>query len=709
MLLKRVCRFAALSLFAVVLVGISLAWTPLPVEDDPLVRLPGTQPGQGVSLEGPHRCLNCHGDYDHAVEPGFSWKGSMMAQAARDFIFWKCMTVAAQESIWAGGTPNACDICERCHFPEGWLENRSDPPNATAMTGSDYDGVHCDFCHQMWNPFFEDTYSGVREGSDWVDYWDEAGGLSQPMADETYQEDMLQSHAMLLFNGSPFFGPDNRPSSAAYIENGAGQFFVSTGGEKRSSYADANAKHQMLYSRYNKSKYYCSSCHDVSNPVLANLGQSGNDPLTTETDPAFSYYHVERTFSEFMLSDYAIQGGTPGIGPFAPDVFETSYPNNYVAKCQDCHMKDVVGYGCNKNGIPLRPDESTEHPNSGLPLHDLTGGNAWVTAVLASAVPGSANHDPVNEQLLSQGPAVLTLDLTQGEGLDAEALLAGADRAMLQLKMAAAIEDIEIEPIENELSFRIQNQTGHKLISGFPEGRRMFVNVKVWSGNALIHEVNPYDYTVGTLKGLPPEYSPNSPPLGPDEIHLDELVYEIHPRSDLTGEDETFHIALATGRYKDNRIPPMGFRIDDAPARLCEPVWHGVSDPGYFSDEEYAGGYDEVEIDIPSGGDRAEITLYYQTTSREYVEFLRDEINGVGDTLSSPTPSGEPEAYIIQTDPFFSQLKAWGDTMWQLWEHNMNVPGAAPFVMVQASFDLPSGNPLPAPAAPPPQNLKPPK
>jgi hypothetical protein len=40
---------------------------------------------------------------------------------------------------------------------------------------------------------------------------------------------------------------------------------------------------------------------------------------------------------------------------------------------------------------------------------------------------------------------------------------------------------------------------------------------------------------------------------------------------------------------------------------------------------------------------------------------------------------------VVQTDPFFSQLKAWGDTIWNLWTHNMNVEGAAPFLMASAS------------------------
>ena len=94
------------------------AWTPIPVDQDPLVRMPGTQPGQ-ATLQAPTRCLNCHAGYDPAVEPGFNWQGSMMAQSARDFLFWACMTVGAQDSIWAAGRPNATDICEHCDFPKG--------------------------------------------------------------------------------------------------------------------------------------------------------------------------------------------------------------------------------------------------------------------------------------------------------------------------------------------------------------------------------------------------------------------------------------------------------------------------------------------------------------------------------------------------------------------------------------------------------------
>ena len=688
----------------------AFSWTPKAVADDPLVRMPGTQPNQ-ITLEGPGRCLNCHADYNHGIEPGFNWKGSMMAQASRDFLYWTCQTVAAQDTIWAVGNPNATDICERCHFPIGWLEGRSDPTNNSLFRGDDYDGVNCDFCHTLYNPFFEDAYSGVQEGSDWVGYWDEASTLSSDEAAVTYAEDATIAQGILLFNGNPMFGADNQPVTAPeYDVNAGGQYFNSPNSQKRSSYADPQARHQFLYSRYHKSKYFCSTCHDISNPVLQNLAFANTPPgdgttiLPTESDPSYSYYHVERTFSEFMLSDYALQGGAPGKGPFAPEVFNSSLPGNLIGKCQDCHMRDVVGVGCNKKGAPIRPDESTEHPNSGLPLHDLTGGNAWVAGILASAIPGSPNYDQVNYDLL-HAPN-LTLDMGAGSSNEPEAMIAGMERSKQQLELAASISDLLYDPNSGALSFKVQNQTGHKLLSGFPEGRRMFVNVKAYdTAGSLIYELNPYDYAGGTLKGLDHPYDglgdvPAPLTLGVNEVYVDELVYEAHTSSSLTDEDHTFHFALATDRYKDNRIPPKGFRINDAVSRISEPKWHGATALDYFTASEYTGGYDEVSLNIPAGADNVEVNLYYQTTSREYVEFLRNEVNGTGYLTLTGTGAGGDPPYIVQTDPFFAELKGWGNTLWGLWVHNMNKMGAAPFLMAQAIYGTP-----PAPCMAPAPNL----
>ena len=683
------------ALLAAVFMSFSIqAWEPLPVSQDPLVRMPGTQPEQGVSLEGAGRCMNCHAGYNAHVEPGFNWQGSMMSQSARDPFFWAAVAVAAQDSIAALGNPNATDICLRCHLPKGWLEGRSDPTNAAAMQGDDFDGVQCDFCHRNYDAFHVDTHAGTRESETRQGHWDEtdlSGTPSSAGANQALTADQNEAANLRRFGGGPMYGADGKPVELAYDEAGGGQYFVATGSEKRASFADATARHQMLYSRFHKSRYFCSSCHDVSNPILANLQAQGSDgSLPTEQLPAYAYFHVERTFSEFMLSAYGRGEGAAGLGPFAPDVFNTSRPGNRIAACQDCHMRDVVGRGANKRDAILRPDESVEHPNSGQPLHDLTGGNTLVPWILASTVSGSPNYDAVNAGLLNN-TAGLTMDLAGGLGLNPAALLAGAERARQQLELAAVIEGLSYNAGTGALSFRIQNQTGHKLISGYPEGRRIWANIRVLgSGGELIQEINPWDAAAATLKGLGYGYAditadplPAPVQMAGNERLEDTLVFEVKMSSTLTGETEgTFHFALADGRYKDNRIPPLGFRIVDAGERLAEPVWQGVAAPGLFSVDEYAGGYRDVALNVGAGAEVVEVSLYYQGVSREYAQFLSDEIDGRATSLAGV---GEGNNYIAGTDPFFDRLRAWGPTVWQLWKHNRAIPGAAPVQMAFAT------------------------
>ena len=679
----------------------ALAWAQLPVADDPLIRMPGTQPYQFVALEPATNCENCHAYYSPDVEPVSWWKGSMMAQAARDPLFWACLTSSAQDSMYAIGRPNAVDLCLRCHTPGGWLARRSSPVNGSGLVNHDFDGVTCDLCHRMYDPFYRDTFEGTREERGPA-YWDETNASatpSWPAAARTRERDALQASNILLFNGNFFFAGD-RPVSPRWDENGSGQYFVDQNPIKRAGFADARpGLHGALYSRYHKSRWFCGTCHDVSNTALANLAFEGTPPgngvtvLPSEELPAHAWAPVERTFSEFLLSDFGRPGGAPGTGSWAPGRFVTSRPGSRIATCQDCHLSDAPGQGCRDLTVPRRPEESLEHPRSGVPRHDLTGGNAWVPWLLASAVPGSPNFDAVNHALLAQGPEVLTLDLSAGAGLDPNALIAGSLRAELTLARAATIEELVYVPAAGAFSFRLRNHTGHKLPTGFPEGRRMWLNVRAFRDGRLLHEVNPYDRGASTLRGLDCRYSPGSPPLGPEESHDDRLVYEAHMSSGLTGESVSFHFLLATGRFKDNRVPPRGFRVAEAPARGCEPVWAGASAPGWFTAAEYAGGHDDLTIALPPGADLVEVALWYQTTSREYVEFLRDEITGQGRRTLPPW------AYVIQSDPFFARLRAWGPTIWQLWDHNRHVPGAAPVLMTRAAWST-ARTPL-APSLPP--------
>ena len=327
-------------------------------------------------------------------------------------------------------------------------------------------------------------------------------------------------------------------------------------------------------------------------------------------------------------------------------------------------MRDVTGKGCNKADAPTRTD---------LPLHDQTGGNAWISGILSTVATTSSRYDAYNYAILSGAkyPGA-KIDVAGLQWVSNE-LDAGRQRALQQLQQAATLSVVD-EQVD-AIMLRVRNNTGHKLISGFPEGRRMFLNVKFFGpSNLLLDEVNPYAplQTYRNAQGNDVYQS------GGDLAARDEsVIWECETASSLTGEAHTFHFALADSRYKDNRIPPKGFDAATMDARMAQPRWEGTDAPGLFTSAEYAGGYDEFTLAKPAGTVRWVATLNYQTTSKDYIEFLRDEIKATKTTL----PGGAAN-YIAQTDPFFSGLKGWGDAIYDLWLHN---GGSAPVQMQQQS------------------------
>jgi hypothetical protein len=684
---RRMIRTTVALTFALAGALLVYGWSPVPVKQDRLVFMPGSQPGT-VNLESATRCDNCHGGYNKAIEPAHNWRGGMMANAARDPLWAACLTVALQDSIWALGNANAGDLCIRCHTPSGWLGGHSDPPNLTALSGSDFEGVSCDACHKMVDPV-----RGLRQLDDLPA---ETVGAAITEANKTYAQDLNVLSPLTLFGGTLFFdratdlpahfGDGRLPN---YVEATSGQYFMDPTNPKRAPRYDADPKHQWYYSRFHKTKYMCATCHDVSNPALGRL--LSHDLALPEKQAAASFAHVERTFSEFRLSAYGKDPEGNGV-PGAPTGGKVAASGVvYADKCQDCHMRDVTGTAANKAGIQTRSD---------LALHDQTGGNTWISGILASADRNNAaTYDAYNYAILSGAKypgAKVDVAGVQNYGA---ALKDGQARALQQLQMAADL--VSVSDGADAITLRIVNNTGHKLISGFPEGRRMWLNVKFYnSSGGLAGEVNPYTPLVVTTDAQGNKQYVSGGVL--THTH-DDLVYEASMSSVLTGEDKTFHFVLGTDRYKDNRIPPKGFDIANAAARLAVPKRGGAEAMEYFTDTEYAAGYDEVTVAKPGGAARWEAALYYQTTSKEYVEFLRDQINGNASTLklnsSDLTPSGETRAYIVQSDPYFSTLKDWGKAIFDLWLHN---GGSAPVLMASlAGGAPPPSTPCSAPASAP--------
>lgn len=477
----------------------------------------GSQPdGQYDQILHSNNCGLCHGGQDETILIHKPWQGSMMAQAARDPLFYACLAIANQDAAFAG------DLCIRCHVPRAWISGRSEPPDGSAINSSDLDGITCHFCHRMVDPIYE---AGVN-----------------PVEDEAILDEL-----------------EVVPTTI-----GGGNYVLERIDRRRGPRNDFSPPHSFLQSNFYRDKDYCATCHDVSNPVYERQSD-GTYALTNyderhPTDNKYDQFPLERTYSEWLYSDYA-EGGVDTQGRFGGN-------NPVVSTCQDCHLPDSDSKACNFVDSPVRSD---------MAAHDLSGGNAWVPDVIANLYAGDDDVDPV-------------------------ALEAGKQRAISMLQRAATLE---VTQSGDAIIVRVINETGHKLPSGYPEGRRLWLNVQFKDGGgALLAEQGAYDSETADL------------------ITTDTKVYEAKLGLDAavaaaTGlpEGPSFHFALANKIYKDNRIPPRGFTNAAYEEVQAAPVAAGYSDGQYWSDTLFQ---------APAGAAEVVVTLYYQTASKEYITFLRD-------------------------------------------------------------------------------------
>ncbi len=590
-----------------------LAWTSLAhaqltvVPTD--IQLPGTQPGEIGTLESPDKCDNCHGGYNPAVEPAHNWRGSMMSQASRDPLFWASMAVAEQDF------PGSGDLCIRCHSVEGWHAGRSVPTDGSALMPADASGVACDACHKMTNP----------DNSEWPG-------------------------TML----SPFIANDRGSPAKGYYATGMLSLWA--GAEKLGPYLNTAARHQYGQSLFHRSVDFCGSCHDVSNSAVGDLAHnngasipllpgkfSGIPGAPVNTKAAFlnfpaQYGVVERTFSEHkasLLSQTRVSDFMSLPAELRDGSLLEAYQLALVAgkggnyednttryfSCQTCHIPPTTGVGCNKSGTPTRKD---------LPRHDMTGGNYWI--------PDAIQYlDSLNR--LRLGGGLLPNEIA--------ALNDGKNRARHQLNNAVALS-------VNADTLRVVNLTGHKVISGYPEGRRMWLNIKWYDAmGTLIREDGAYGPITATVNGTPRSVNTilnlNDPNTKIYEAHYgltqewaNQLLALGYPASlalsysRTTGavtytlgqlaaqtpgtSHESFHFVVNNTVIKDNRIPPYAFRHDIARERNALPV-----PPTQYGNPGTGGIYnywDEFELNPPLGAVHATISMLYQPTSWEYIQFL---------------------------------------------------------------------------------------
>ena len=326
--------------------------------------------------------------------------------------------------------------------------------------------------------------------------------------------------------------------------------------------------HEHAQSPYHQESLLCATCHDVSNPAFSRR-PDGTYELNQLDEPHATQnkrheFPIERTYSEWARSSYG-KGEIDSNGRFGGNKPE-------VSTCQDCHMPDTSGTACMDGlGGTFRND---------LPQHDFNGANSWVLRAIRVLYPDVET------------------------GLTAQRVDASIARNEDMLRRAAELD--VFEEVNGDLKVRVVNMTGHKLPTGYGEGRRMWLNIQFLDGS-------------GNIIGEHGHYDPVTADLTTSDTRVWETKHGVDAAvSAMTGVPvgNSFHFVLNNVVTKDNRIPPRGYDVADFAQVQADPVGTVFEEQHYWDDTTFT----------PTGGAvTARVTLYHQTTSKEYIDFLRDE------------------------------------------------------------------------------------
>jgi hypothetical protein len=534
----------------------------------------GTQPLLQTSLEPASNCIGCHRGFkspNNQFLPHSTWQGSMMANATRDPLFWAALDVANKDY------PGAGDYCLRCHTPTGWLGGRvlkkgdgtMQPSNGAS--GCQLTGDYND------DDDFENDYGGVS--CHYCHRMMPAGPQGQPFEIGNANAWIDDASTCITPNGDEYGGPCRR-GPYSYVN------YV------------LEPPHGWQRSPLHESSALCGSCHDVSTP------DTDQGPLktlilengATTTRP----FPIERTYSEWqrsLFADLIFRDGLQTTAPGQPALAKSQ-------QCQACHMptsNDPLAQACTLN------EEGSRTGN--LPVHTFVGANTWIPAIIKTIYAGAGGFNRPD---------------------DYDRAIAWA-RAMLQSSatvtttVTAYTAPTAGTPGSVTVRVRTTNLSGHKLPTGYSEGRRMWLNVKAFgANNALISESGAYDAATGVL-------------TEDNQIKIYEVLQGIWDATPPgvcrteSGGQKRFHFVLNNCIAKDNRIPPLGFR----PRTAADPSGDEVRPVNYSYAETASGSGTLVNYDdtvytfvLPAGTSRPvriEANLRHQIASKDYIEFLRNQ------------------------------------------------------------------------------------
>jgi MYXO-CTERM domain-containing protein len=462
-----------------------------------------TEPGDLQNqLEDTDSCAPCHAypnGAQHQGEPIYSpmgWQGSMMANAARDPIFWAGVAIASQDD------PTHTEDCVRCHSPRAFLGGRGDAISVDELLPNDLDSIDCDLCHRM-----------IDDGE-------------TPPGNARYVIDDISVNGQVPKRGPFSYGVDMPPHP--WTDQG-----------------DLQASSEL-----------CGTCHDVT---------TARERVDDDGVGMGTAFNEQRTYSEWLNSAF-------------------SQPGDDFRSCQDCHMPaidDAAGCGDFEN-------EGKVHA-TGVRRHDLVGANRFMTEVIMS-IYGDAGTGDVYDGFYEHSLERMDEFIQTAATLDVD------------FPGAVDLADGFALPVT------VTNETGHKLPSGYSEGRVMWVEVTASYGDEQL-------WSSGYWDG--------------QQIEDDGQVRRYEAIAEDYDDGATFHLLRNNHWVSDTRIPPRGLseNIDTDPVGDRYTAQAGTWPNTDAVD--YAFGMAQAEDQTPADTEDDELTirvrLMYLINTPEYVDFLAEE------------------------------------------------------------------------------------
>ena len=316
--------------------------------------------------------------------------------------------------------------------------------------------------------------------------------------------------------------------------------------------------HSWIADPFTGSSELCGTCHDVSTE-RPRVDDDGN-----EIAPVFN---EQRTYSEWAGSDFAVAG----------DDFRS---------CQDCHMPEVADIAACAalQGV-------ITHATGGR-RHDMAGANRFVLELLREEY-GANGTDEIADFFFD----------------------AAIERTDELLATAATVEiagpaTTHLGEGLTGLEVTVTNNSGHKLPTGYSEGRIMWLEVEATYGDEVV-------WSSGAFDGMSPV----------DDGQL--RTYEGVAEELSTGT--TLHLLLNDHWVRDTRIPPAGLAqnldtdpVGDRYTPLPDGTWPNYDVAPYTFDPN-----PDVEDATPDDetDDELQVTarLWYLINTPEYIQVLAND------------------------------------------------------------------------------------